>query len=332
MQMPRPKVPKAPKGVMSYAAALKVWNGHRKQIDPSHVWALPRKGTPEHTMVLSIKSGDYQIKHDAVVAARAKAKTMAPKDAAPAVPTTVNPILAKTPGKMRRTMAPYRGRSAARRASVRARSPSDLGARLTAAVPPPVPAPAPMAPQNPMVKRGRGRPKGHKNIARDVMEVPSRDALEGMTLRQVLEIVKSRKMKRTTGKSKAELINMLAPGATGHVEAAAAGQAAMPGEDNASNAVTMTREYHDFTRPEKHDLVSGPGNKEEMAPLREPVRRERVARLADGGFMLGLPDMMERPATHKDVVHMLETFEQGRRKAAQLEELKMLIDRIGPTG
>jgi hypothetical protein len=34
--------------------ALKTWNEHKKKIDASHVWAVPRRGTPEHEAVSRI--------------------------------------------------------------------------------------------------------------------------------------------------------------------------------------------------------------------------------------------------------------------------------------
>jgi hypothetical protein len=54
----------------SYQEALRIWNEHRKTIDPSHVWAMPRRGTPEHTLVRKIMSGEFDIKKGAIEAAR----------------------------------------------------------------------------------------------------------------------------------------------------------------------------------------------------------------------------------------------------------------------
>lgn len=42
---------------MKWQEALKIWNGHHKTINPTHVWAMPRKGTPEHAQVKAIQSG-----------------------------------------------------------------------------------------------------------------------------------------------------------------------------------------------------------------------------------------------------------------------------------
>jgi hypothetical protein len=43
---------------MKYHEALKMWNAHKKTINAAHVWALPKKGTAEHSEVLEIqKSG-----------------------------------------------------------------------------------------------------------------------------------------------------------------------------------------------------------------------------------------------------------------------------------
>jgi hypothetical protein len=39
---------------MKYFEALKIWNHIHKELDERHVWAIPRKGTPEHADVLSI--------------------------------------------------------------------------------------------------------------------------------------------------------------------------------------------------------------------------------------------------------------------------------------
>ena len=42
---------------MKWQEALKLWNSHHKTINPAHVWAMPRKGTPEHAQVKVIQSG-----------------------------------------------------------------------------------------------------------------------------------------------------------------------------------------------------------------------------------------------------------------------------------
>ena len=34
--------------------ALKTWNATKKKVDASHVWAVPRRGTPEHEAVRRI--------------------------------------------------------------------------------------------------------------------------------------------------------------------------------------------------------------------------------------------------------------------------------------
>lgn len=39
---------------MKWHEALKHWNESKKKIDASHVWAIPRRGTPEHADVLEI--------------------------------------------------------------------------------------------------------------------------------------------------------------------------------------------------------------------------------------------------------------------------------------
>ena len=39
---------------MTWFQALKQWNESRKKIDASHVWAIPRRGTPEHAAVHEI--------------------------------------------------------------------------------------------------------------------------------------------------------------------------------------------------------------------------------------------------------------------------------------
>ena len=44
---------------MRYAEAVKVWNSHKKSVNPAHVYALPRKGTPEHAHVLHIQKGGH---------------------------------------------------------------------------------------------------------------------------------------------------------------------------------------------------------------------------------------------------------------------------------
>lgn len=39
---------------MKWHEALKRWNAHHKTINPAHVFALPRRGTPEHAEVMKI--------------------------------------------------------------------------------------------------------------------------------------------------------------------------------------------------------------------------------------------------------------------------------------
>jgi len=39
---------------MKWHEALKRWNAHHKSINPAHVFALPRRGTPEHAEVMKI--------------------------------------------------------------------------------------------------------------------------------------------------------------------------------------------------------------------------------------------------------------------------------------
>jgi hypothetical protein len=42
---------------MKWAEAVKVWNTHKKSVNPSHVYCLPRKGTPEYDHVKHIQGG-----------------------------------------------------------------------------------------------------------------------------------------------------------------------------------------------------------------------------------------------------------------------------------
>jgi len=64
---------------MSWGQALKAWNSHRKTIDPAHVWAMPRKGTPEHQQVLSVQQGTFQKRVEAITKARAAGKEIIAK-------------------------------------------------------------------------------------------------------------------------------------------------------------------------------------------------------------------------------------------------------------
>lgn len=50
----------------TYQQALRIWNEHHKRVDPTHVWMLPRKGTPEHSMVRKIMTGEFDVKSAAV--------------------------------------------------------------------------------------------------------------------------------------------------------------------------------------------------------------------------------------------------------------------------
>lgn len=42
---------------MRWVEALKLWNEHKKSVSGSHVWCVPRKGTPEHAEVLRHMKG-----------------------------------------------------------------------------------------------------------------------------------------------------------------------------------------------------------------------------------------------------------------------------------
>lgn len=44
---------------MNWAQAVKVWNSHKKSVNPAHVYCLPRKGTPEHAHVKHIQQGGH---------------------------------------------------------------------------------------------------------------------------------------------------------------------------------------------------------------------------------------------------------------------------------
>lgn len=48
---------------MRWIDALKIWNGHHHSMNPLHVWATPRKGTPEHAEVMKIKNGEGSTAH-----------------------------------------------------------------------------------------------------------------------------------------------------------------------------------------------------------------------------------------------------------------------------
>ena len=42
---------------MRWAQAVKIWNAHKKTVNASHVYCLPKKGTPEHAHVKHIQDG-----------------------------------------------------------------------------------------------------------------------------------------------------------------------------------------------------------------------------------------------------------------------------------
>lgn len=88
---------------MGYQAAVKIWNSHRKRIDPTHVYALPRKGTPEHAMVKFIQSGQYKIVNDAIVKVRESvASTPAKNEAAKALRDSIQERIEKRKDDTRR--------------------------------------------------------------------------------------------------------------------------------------------------------------------------------------------------------------------------------------
>ena len=126
---------------MGYQAAVKIWNSHRKRIDPTHVYALPRKGTPEHAMVLFIRSGQYKIVNDKIVVAREAVRAVPAKnEAAKSLRATIEERIAKrkerVPSPPPRAPSPERAPSPVRAPTPRAASPvraSVPGAKYTEA-------------------------------------------------------------------------------------------------------------------------------------------------------------------------------------------------------
>lgn len=237
---------------MTYQVALKEWNSHRKRIDPTHVWALPRKGTPEHTQVLEIQHGIFGEKVEAVSKARKAGKKMAEKKAAEA--------------------------------------------------PAPVPAPAP-APAEPE-KRGRGRPRGVKNKKYEDKPFVAED-LEKMKLTELHALMRAKKIKKTSKKTKAEIIEMIrshkpersrsrsrssvrvaevADGASG-----AAIADVFPGSDGASNDIHMAGPMF----PQLHDRSSKHRSESEV-PMIEKQGRDYVGSLAHPEFRKNAPSLIER--------------------------------------
>lgn len=72
---------------LKWSEALKQWNAHKKTINPAHVFALPRKGTPEHAEVVAIQNPvkkhlhELRAEHAAKKAAAAKAAAEAARSA-----------------------------------------------------------------------------------------------------------------------------------------------------------------------------------------------------------------------------------------------------------
>jgi membrane protein involved in colicin uptake len=66
---------------MKWHEALKQWNAHKKTINAAHVFALPRKGTPEHAEVKAIQ--DPPKKHLSELRAEHAAKKAAEAPEAP---------------------------------------------------------------------------------------------------------------------------------------------------------------------------------------------------------------------------------------------------------
>lgn len=65
---------------MRWAEAVKIWNTHKKSVNASHVYCLPRKGTPEHAHVKHIQAGGAPDKFEHAAAPKAPAEKMeAPK-------------------------------------------------------------------------------------------------------------------------------------------------------------------------------------------------------------------------------------------------------------
>ena len=65
---------------LRWVEALRIWNAHHKSVNPTHVWMVPRKNTPEHAQVKEIMvtrqppkskkaSPEMKAKHSANIAA-----------------------------------------------------------------------------------------------------------------------------------------------------------------------------------------------------------------------------------------------------------------------
>ena len=47
---------------MKWHEAVKIWNSHQFKINAKHVYAMPRRGTPEHAEVKKIQGGEKPMK------------------------------------------------------------------------------------------------------------------------------------------------------------------------------------------------------------------------------------------------------------------------------
>lgn len=65
---------------LRWVDALRIWNAHHKSVNPSHVWMVPRRDTPEHAQVKAVMvsgsmpksrkaSPETKAKHSANIAA-----------------------------------------------------------------------------------------------------------------------------------------------------------------------------------------------------------------------------------------------------------------------
>jgi hypothetical protein len=81
---------------MTYAAALKIWNEHKRNIDPAHVYAMPRKGTPEHAEVQEIRKTG-KVPEQAAMAPKVRSRSPSPERPRAPVPRPSTVLLMGKP-------------------------------------------------------------------------------------------------------------------------------------------------------------------------------------------------------------------------------------------
>jgi hypothetical protein len=270
----KPKLYEGRERKMTYHLALKEWNSHRKTIDPSHVWAMPRKGTPEHTQVLEIQHGIFAEKAGAITKARRAGKKLAEEKAK---------VVVEAPRV--EEVKPKRGRGRPRGALNKKYEARDVAhEELHTLKLPEIHA---------MMRAKKIRGTSGKNKAELIEMIKHHKPEEPKKPRRRVRSVSSTRVHSAEpvvhrAEEAAEVeVHELADGASGAAVAAQPFHEALPGGDNANNDAHMA----DVMHPRLHHRESPHRNHHDV-PMNEKEHRG-VGHLAHQAFKQSLPALME---------------------------------------